>query len=263
MSKIQYDPNSELAKYFVKTEVDGPYIRHDTDSVEYVINSETGEIILRSRWKYAWLKDYNVKDDWTLTEKSLFISKVSMAISDSWNGKIVYSVSGYSDFTKKFQGRQFPLRIEIIPVDHNEHWNVTVTKVNPDVDRTTFVQSGTRFIQLDSNDVVAVERCTGQLQVDCRSQVAVSHEFGHVIFNDDEYIQPHLPAAFNSGYLHLNRSGNVQFKDSDTVENLYGWDADGLMSVGTELRERYLRGVTVDLNIIMPDTYFHITSVKH
>ncbi|MFU0448604.1 hypothetical protein DBY68_022225 [Pseudocitrobacter sp. RIT415] len=109
MSKIQYDPNSQLAEYYARTEIEGSCFTQDTLLGKARINFVTGDIVLEIRWKYTWLKDDNVSNDWTLTEKSKFISSVHAIVCHEWNGKIFYSVSGDSDFSKKFQGKNYLL----------------------------------------------------------------------------------------------------------------------------------------------------------
>lgn len=241
MSKISYNPDSPLAKDYAKTEFIGTDFIQETLLGEVLISSVTGTIWLRIRWKYTWLKDGDVKDDWTPEEKSLFITNAYMAVCYERNGRVFYSVSGTSDFAKKFQGKKLPFYIEILPVESNAHWNVTVTKLNPGVDGYTFVRWADKFIQLDSNDVVAVERCLGKLQDICRSRSSVPHEIGHLLLLDDEY--------YNDD-------------ESDKVDKIYGEDADGLMNIGAELRPRYLEHVSVQLNAIIPDTHFSLMSVN-
>lgn len=169
--------------------------------------------------------------------------------------KIFFSVSGGSDFARKFQGQKLPFSINIIPVNSNSHWSVNTTKVNSDVDRVTFVSWKDKFIQLDSNDVIAVYKCTGMLQIDCRYQTSVSHEIGHLILADDEYIQP--PDDFDSSYLNLEDSNGLSFNDPlSTAGSIYSRDVDGLMNVGMELRERYVKYLDATLSVMIPETFF-------
>lgn len=240
MSKIQYDPKGPLAEEYAKTEIIGSFFIHDTLIGEVVISSVTGVIWLRIRWKYTWLKDGDVRYDWTAKEKSLFISNVYLAVSYEWNEKILFSVSGTSDFAKKFQGKRLPFYIEIIPVDNQEHWNVTVLKITPGSFARSNVSWKNKSIHLDSEDVVAVEKCLENHPRICRSQIGVTHEMGHLILAGDEYY------------------------DSESKESLspYSWGVDAIMNIGMELRGRYLETVTAELNIIIPDAYFSLVSVK-
>lgn len=69
MSKLQFDPHSPLAEYFSRTKIDGEFIKNDYgDRGEFVINSETGAISLLLKCKYTWVKNSDVKDDWTFIE---------------------------------------------------------------------------------------------------------------------------------------------------------------------------------------------------
>lgn len=91
MSKLQFDPHSPLAEYFSRTKIDGEFIKNDYgDRGEFVINSETGAISLLLKCKYIWVKNSDVKDDWTFIEKSLFIINVYTTVCSEWNGKIFF-----------------------------------------------------------------------------------------------------------------------------------------------------------------------------
>lgn len=241
MTKLQYDPQSPLAEFFVKTEIVGSFFIHKCRLGEFVISAVTGDISLRIRWKYTWLNHSDVKYNWTLVDKTQYITNVYMAVCKQWNGKILYCTSGTSDFAKRFQGKKLSFRIEIIPVDKYPDWNVTVIK--PDLNeenKMTFVRWRTKFIQLYSTDTVAVRKCLGLKQAICRYQSNVEHEVGHLIEANDEYYQD---------------------DESDKADKLFGDDASALMNIGMELRERYLNSVNTMLNVIIPDTYFSLVSV--
>jgi len=262
MNKIQYAPDDPLAPYYAMTKVIGVFFTQETLLGEFFINSDTGAIDLKIRWKYNWLKDGSVKEDWTLTEKSKFIANVHITICEEWNGKIFYSVSGDSDFAKKFQGKKLPLNIVIVPVSHDAHWDVTVTKVEPDIDNLTYVRWKDKTIQLDSNDVVATTRCTGEFQAICHTRSSVIHEVGHILgYFNDEYVHPQ-PKNFQSRYLSLSDMQEVQIYNANAATNIYGWDTEGLMSAGSELRARYLEIIPAELNVIIPDTYFSLVRAE-
>lgn len=241
MSKLQFDPHSPLAEYFSRTKIDGEFIKNDYgDRGEFVINSETGAISLLLKCKYTWVKNSDVKDDWTFIEKSLFIINVYTTVCSEWNGKIFFSVSGTSDFARKFQGKPLPFDIQMIPVNHGEHCDVTALKVRPGDDVRTYVIWGSRILHIDSEDVVAVRKCLDPAQTVCSNQINVPHEIGHMIgYLDDEYA--------------LDKSGKAT--------TAYRSDAAALMNIGMELRSRYLEHVNTFLNVIIPDTYFTVMSV--
>lgn len=88
---------------------------------------------------------------------------------------------------------------------------------------------------------MAVEKCLGKQQSICRYQSNVEHEVGHLIEAKDEYYKD---------------------DESDKATKPFGSDASALMNIGMELRERYLKSVTVELNVMLPDTDFSLVSVK-
>lgn len=164
-------------------------------------------------------------------EKAIFMRSVYLSVQQAWNGKITYSVSGESEFAKKFQGEALPFDVRIIPVSQNEDWLVIATKVLPGADLRTYVDFKNSTIHVDSADLEKVAKC-----FNCNNtvQINIPHEAGHVLgYLDDDY-------------------------DSSSP---YVGDVSGLMNMGMELRERYLKNSTITLNVIMPDTNFTLLSV--
>ncbi|EPK7286156.1 hypothetical protein [Citrobacter farmeri] len=232
MSKIKYDKNSPLAEYYAKTEVDGDIISYHDDRITYLLNQSAGTITAVIRWKYEWYKDQTVTDDWTVWEKAVFMRAVYLSTQQEWNGKITYSVSGESEFAKKFKEKPLPFDVRIVPVSQNEDWQVIATKVLPGADLRTYVDFKASTVHIDSADLEKVAKCTN-----CNNtlQVNIPHEVGHVLgYIDDDY-------------------------DSSSP---YVGDISGLMNVGMELRERYLESSTITLNVILPDTTFTLLRVN-
>lgn len=231
MTKIKYDKNSPLAKFYAKTDVDGDIITYPDDRMTYLLNQNTGSITVLLKWKYEWYKDITVKDDWTVWEKAVFMRAVYLSVQQEWNEKITYSVSGASDFAKKFQGKSLPFDVRVIPVYQNEDWQVIATKVLPGADLRTYVDFQSSTLHIDSADLEAVAKC-----FNCNNtlQVNIPHEVGHLL-----------------GY----------FDDDYKSSSPYVGDVSGLMNVGMELRERYLDYSTIMLNVMMPDTTFTLLKV--
>ncbi|WP_318371746.1 hypothetical protein [Enterobacter sp.] len=231
MSKIQYDPSSPLAKFYAKTDVDGNIITYPDDRATYLLNKNTGSITVRLKWKYEWHKDNTVKDDWTVWEKAVFMRAVYLSVQQEWNGKITYSVSGGSDFAKKFQGKALPFDVRVIPVYQNEDWQVIATKVLPGADLKTYVDFKVSTVHIDSADLESVAKC---FNCNNTSQINIPHEVGHLL-----------------GY----------FEDDYESSSPYVGDVSGLMNMGMELRKRYLDYSTTMLNVILPDTTFSLLKV--
>ncbi|MFU0448603.1 hypothetical protein ACMZZG_24420 [Pseudocitrobacter faecalis] len=138
-----------------------------------------------------------------------------------------------------------------------------MTKVNPGVDGYTFVQWKNRFIQLDSNDVERMERCSDILNV-CRTRTSVMHEIGHtLLYLEDEYDLPKPSESFDTNYLSLMEENGFSSNGLRVANDIYGWDIDGVMNIGAELRERYLDGISVQLDVIIPDTSFSLAELKN
>lgn len=223
---LSYDFNVDFA-------LDKQFIRHNFDRGELRINRETGEITLIIRWKYTWEKRWDAKNDWSDAEKNKFHINVNTMIDQVWNNKISFSVSGKSDFAKKFRGKKLPFSIEIIKIDENKHWDVYVFKIdneNPSSFRGSKIIWDARYIELDSKDMIAVTKCLDSTNI-CRKQKGLAHELGHVI--------GYLVDEYNTG----------------------GSDPSGLMSIGMELRPRYMIPVTTNLNEMIYDTKFSIKEV--
>ncbi|EIQ77581.1 hypothetical protein SF123566_0518 [Shigella flexneri 1235-66] len=108
---------------------------------------------------------------------------------------------------------------------------VIATKVLPGADLRTYVDFKNSTVHVDSAGLEKVAKC-----INCNNtlQVNIPHEAGHVLgYLDDDY-------------------------DSSSP---YVGDISGLMNVGMELRERYLKNATITLNIIMPETKFTLLNV--
>lgn len=229
--------------------LDKQYIRKNYDEGELRIDRETGVITLLLRWKYFWAKKDNVKRDWTELEKSHFSTMADSAIRQVWNGKALFSVSGYSDFARKFSGKKLSFGIEIIPVNRNQHWWVTVYKVNSDDFEETYVWHYQRSIQFEIKDIEYSHLCDyGKEKICIDGQIGVPHEVGHIM-----------------GWLGSEMSeNNDEYYDNEKErkERLpNSSDVHALMNIGMELRPRYFKTVIKRLNEMFANTTFSLVSM--
>ena len=232
-----YDTNAAII-------LDQKYIRNNYDEGELRVDRETGEITLLLRWRFNWIRESNVINDWTELEKTHFVLMAYSVIRQVWNGKVSFSVSGYSDFAKKFSGKKLPFKIEIIPVNRNWHWWVNVHKINPGDYIETFVYHAFRTIQLKIRDISGVYLCdNGDVDICESGQIQIAHEVGHVV-----------------GWLGTDISGNKDEyygSEKERRERLPdSSDIHALMNIGMGLRPRYLKTVTKRLSEMFSDAVF-------
>lgn len=231
-----------MHKFCPDTVEDGKCLRMNTEHGEYILNSDTGDIALLMRWKFNWVNQNSVGDNWTYLDEVSFIYESFSAICYGWNDKIFLSVSGDSDFAEKFKSKRLPFSINMILVHQKEHWNVDVLRTVPgNDDGRPYVNWKNRFAHFYFKDTSLSEKCAPENQSICGFyQVNIVHEIGHMIrYLEDEY--------------ELDKFGKPVSK--------YKIDTAALMNVGMELRERYLEGVCIDLNLVYPLTTFSVASV--
>ncbi|EBX1354252.1 hypothetical protein DQ806_14455 [Salmonella enterica subsp. enterica serovar Okatie] len=233
--------NELMQKYFPGTVLDRNYIRNDSERGEIILDKNLGVITLLLRWKYMWIKSADVNNDWTELDKIRFMTRVNFCVCHEWNGKIYFSVSGDSEFAKKFQGKKLPFNIQIIPVWQKEHWNVEVLKIPPQGDDgRPYVIWKRRLAHFYFKDTSSAEKCNPGNPSDCgHFQVNIPHEVGHMLALDDEY--------------ELDGSGKPLSK--------YKPDTAALMNIGMELRTRYLDYMNIMMNAVYPSTKFSVMSV--
>ncbi|ENY2081684.1 hypothetical protein ACFVPO_001309, partial [Salmonella enterica subsp. enterica serovar Montevideo] len=94
-------------------------------------------------------------------------------------------------------------------------------------------------------------------------RTSVEHEIGHtLLYLEDEYDLPKPPENFDTNYLSLTKGERFPSNELRVVNDIYGWDIDGVMNIGTELREHYLNDIPVQLNVIIPDASFSLAELK-
>lgn len=204
--------------------------------MDITIEAYRHTILVQQRWKYNWQFVIPVSN-WTYDEKREFHRKADTLIWDQWSGHFVIRVEGNSDFAKQSAHRDFTVNFDIKWVLSNPHWEVVVRKISPGNFNTSKVKWNARQIQLDTEDLVLVERVKNG---NSYFQYPVAHEFGH--------------AAGNSVYAttHGDEYGN---------SSTFQMDRSSIMNVGNELRERHLDYLIQELNAMIPETSFSIYKV--
>ncbi|EAV9408861.1 hypothetical protein FFD79_19740, partial [Salmonella enterica] len=94
-------------------------------------------------------------------------------------------------------------------------------------------------------------------------RTSVEHEIGHtLLYLEGEYDLPKPPENFDTNYLSLTKGERFPSNELRVANDIYGWDIDGVMNIGTELREHYLDDIPVQLNVIIPDASFLLAELK-
>lgn len=216
---------------------------------EIDLDTNTGAVFIQLRWQYVWAVQAG-QSAWTLAQKRNFHNSADRAIWASWSNRATLSVTGTSHFAKAFATRPVTIELDIRWVTINPHWTVTVTKIPAGTVATSSVQWNARTITLDSEDIVARERCRtaagppatpgGSPPLACFKQIPVAHEFGHaagntaVLSRGDEY---------NAG--HANEA-----------------DHTSMLNIGTQLRNRHFQTILDELNSMIPNTTFAVAKIK-
>lgn len=213
------------------------------------LDTRDGVVFLQLRWQYFWAVQASLPA-WTLQEKRKFHNSADRAIWASWSYRVALNVAGSSTFARAFATRPVTINLDVRWVTTNPQWTVTVTKIPAGTVATSSVQWTARTITLDSNDVLARERCHqaagppatpgGALPLVCYRQTPVAHEFGHAAGNTvllsrgDEYHAGHSHEA----------------------------DADSMMNIGNGLRNRHFDTIVDELNQMVPNTTFSVRQIR-
>lgn len=216
-----------------------PHIVHNFDWGIIDIVVHESRVFFQQRWKYAWqVKASEPKlPDWSLNEKRDFHREVDRQIWASWSNKVTLSVTGTSDFAKKFAATKLPMNLDVRLVIKDEHWNVTALKVPASEMPHNSVSWTARTIKLHTSKLKPYEACTSATPKVCSVGFrSVPHEFGHAVGNTsvlgrgDEYASssPHLA------------------------------DTNSILNIGKELRERHFRSILEEMNKMIKDTTFAV-----
>ncbi|WP_461532124.1 hypothetical protein [Sinomicrobium sp.] len=205
--------------------------------MDIVVEPHRQTILVQQRWKYDWQILVPVSS-WTYDDKKEFHRRADELIWGQWSGKFIVRVEGNSDFATQFTDRDFTVNFDIKWVLSNEHWSVVVRKIPPGDFRTSHVKWGTRTMQLDTEDLILVERVKNGKSY---FQYPVAHEFGHAAGNS-VYATTHGDEYGSSSPFQLDRSS--------------------MMNVGNELRDRHSDYLIQQLNTMVPETSFRIYKVR-
>lgn len=216
-----------------------PHIVHDFDWGVIDIVVHESRVFFQQRWKYTWQVTPPLLD-WSVDEKRKFHTEVDRQIWASWSNRVQLSVTGTSDFAKRFATTKLPMNLDVRWVLQGEHWDVTAVKVDESNMPHNFVEWAARKIRLHTSKLKAYNACTnGTPQVCSSGFKSVPHEAGHAFGNSstlgrgDEYAStsPHLA------------------------------DTDSILNIGTDLRKRHFRTILEEMNKMIPNTTFAVHQV--
>ncbi|WP_437312626.1 hypothetical protein [Sorangium sp. So ce385] len=198
------------------------------------LDTETGRIFVQERWQYTWTVVAPARP-WTLRHRQAFHRALDRQVWRTWSGHIRLHVAGSHAFARRFARGLPPASFDVRWVLAQPHWNVTVRKLPPGSDPTTFI-SYVDFpaceIHLDSADTAPYSPTNAAGQT--RTFYALPHEFGHTmpqspgVPNQDEY---------GAGSPHLG-------------------DTDSLLNIGRQVRARHLTALITELNDMLPGCTF-------
>ena len=241
------------------------YVTKDTGRWNIIVNTSRGKVMLQMRWMYNWTKAAGTTD-WNYDQRKSFHTQVDRTIWRTWSHKVKLRVTGASRFAKQFRNRDIPLDFDVKWVTSRPHWDVNVIKLPANASRTSWVNWGTKKVQLDTNDFGERTACNDEkakpgmegvfnlipkatrdanpalksILVDqtCRAGFeTIPHEYGHALGNqnDDEY-------------------------EPDSAHRA---DTSSMVNIGTEIRRRHLTAVLTELNSAIPDCQFRIHTIRN
>lgn len=189
----------------------------------------TGQVLVRENWLYRWRLAVGVRRPWTYAEKVATHRRLDLAVWHDWSNRFQLNVRARQGRAPSF-GTRCPLSFDVRWVLTGGHWTVTMLKMPSNATSTThisFVDLLNRTIELDTADFLEYT-ASNDAGVGRSGIRAIPHEFGHTLFNADEYRirSPHLR------------------------------DSDSLMNVGRQIRKRHLNLVVHTLNQLMPNLEF-------
>lgn len=200
-----------------------------TKRMNFHVHGDKQTILVRQYWKY----NYSTKggaSNWTSAEKRAFHKNIEKVIRAAWGGKFVLDVGGKSDFAKYYDKKRFTVKFDIDPKSSGAHWTVEAIKIPKGNFSRSWVNWGTQTIQLDTEDMVEVDKGGGKGV----KQSGAAHEFGHTIKSPDEYI-------------------------GDTFHR---FQKKSIMNRGMQIKKRHAAYLVDQLNRMIPDTRFKVVKVK-
>lgn len=201
------------------------------------IDKQAGRILFQQRWAYRWVEPTSWGGPrWTSDEKRSFHNECDKAIWAIWSNRIRLRAHGDSEFARKH--RTVSINFDIKRVSGSGHWNVNVLKLPPGKYQSAWVNWQARTMELHNlvYTRLTLETDTGVARY---GQRIVTHEFGHAIGNTSS-----APAL-------RGRDSDEYHADSQFIV-----DTASIMNVGTQVRDRHLAQVLMELNQMIPNCAF-------
>lgn len=212
------------------------YYIKNTDRLDIVVEESKMTILIQQKWQYDWLSAPGTTP-WTYSQKKEFHNAIDKLIWSQWGSHITLEAQGNSSFAKKHAGTNFKLEFDIKWVVSNPHWQAKIKKIVPGSFETSNVMWDARVINLDTEDIKLRKVAAGFYQY------PAAHEFGH--------------AVGNSIYAYPGAHG-----DEYNATSAYHADSISMMNIGSKLRGRHIDFVIRELNIMIPQTTFHIHHIR-
>lgn len=194
------------------------------------LNTTEGRVWVQEDWQYTWTVMPGARP-WTIEQKRHFHNTLDRQVWANWSDRVKIRVAGDHDLARRFGTHGMRLTFDIHWVTKPGHWSVSVRKMPPGSDPTSFISNvtfSTRKIELDSADLDSYEpqNAAGQ----SRRFFAGPHEFGHTMDNPDEY-----------------NADSPQLADTDSI-----------MNIGNQLRPRHLHLIEDALHGLVPACTFTV-----
>ncbi|WP_055446528.1 hypothetical protein [Lacinutrix mariniflava] len=214
----------------------GPIYSSKTDRMDITIDIPNSTIFIQQKWKYDW-KNLPKTSAWTYTEKKAFHNQADRLLWQQWSSHFILNCTGTSNIAKNYNTSNFKVNFDIKWVLTGEHWNVNVKKIKKGTFSSSSVSWNSRVINLDTEDLIYTEKRTNIYQF------PLSHEFGHAIGN----------SKYAAKGMHA---------DEYKASSKFNLDYTSRMNAGSELRERHIDFILLNLNKMIPNTTFIINSFK-
>jgi hypothetical protein len=165
-------------------------------------------ILLKSLWFYEWSVWSGLSFQWNASDKALLHNTFERQIMSAWSQRLKFKITGNGEFAKKYQATGLDLDFDIKRmVGGRKHWKVRVWKLPPNVPETSKLYQEAWPMVKPNGYIILNDKSVYR-----RQPITAPHEFGHVLFADDEYWR-------NSKYV---------------------LDTGSIMNAGTDLRGRHL-----------------------
>ena len=215
---------------------DVSHIVRETDWGTIDIVVDEARVFFQQRWKYTWVVRTPLLP-WSLQEKRDFHKHVDRQIWASWSNKVKLGVSGTSAFARRFARSQLPINLDVRWVLKDEQWDVTAWKVPDSEMPHNTVTWSTRKIVLHTSKLKAYTACNDATPKVCSVGFrSVPHEFGHAIGNVSD---------LGRGDEYVSTSPNLA-------------DADSILNIGKQLRQRHFTSILEELNKMIQNTTFTV-----